>query len=64
METYRKQQRAIKAILRIPRLCHMYQSQMTNLSENDDNALLETLYNNYFVDKREKEAKDEQEAVE
>ena len=37
---------------------------MTNLSENEDNQLLENLYNNYFVEKREKEAKDEQHAIE
>jgi len=37
---------------------------MTNLSENEDNQLLENLYNAYFVHQREKEAKDEQEAKE
>jgi hypothetical protein len=37
----------------------MYQGQMTNLSENEDNQLLENLYNAYFVHQREKEAKDE-----
>ena len=64
VETYRKQQRAIKAILRIPRLCTMYQGQMARLSETDQNKLLETLYNNYFLEKRDQEVQDETEALE
>ena len=57
VEEYRDQQRNIKAILRIPRLCAMYQDNMKVLSENEENQLLEDLYNSYFCTKREAEQK-------
>ena len=45
-----------KSVLRMPRLCTMYHGKIKGLTETEQNQVLETIYNDWYVAAREQKA--------
>ena len=45
-----------KSVLRVPRLCTLYHGKVKGLTETEQNQVLETIYNDWYVAAREQKA--------
>lgn len=59
INSYKETAKQAKAVLRIPRLCHVYHQKIKHLNEEESSKLLEDLFNEFYSATRNRRKQEE-----